>query len=119
MSKQLMLHDDDEDTETSQKFYEHRARLIYEAYPRRVAPVAARKAIVRVLKKKTIGHEELLAAVKRYAKDIEQELASGVLGSMYFVPHPTTWFNQGRWDDEPDPKARGQRLEAPDGKYGC
>lgn len=114
-----MLHDDDEDTATSQKLLEHRARTIYEAYPRRIAPVAARKAIVRVLEKRTINHKELLAAVQRYAKEVELNLASGVLASMYFVPYPATWFNRGSWDDKPDPKARQQRIEAPEEKYGC
>jgi hypothetical protein len=23
-----------------------------------------------------------------------------------FIPHPSTWLNQGRWDDEPDPESR-------------
>lgn len=116
--KQLMLNGS-EDTATPQKLLEHRARLIYEAYPRKIGPVGARAAIVRILKKGTIGHKELLAAVQRYAEEVERKLASGVLKSMYFVPHPRRWFNEGRWNDEPDPKARGQRIEAPDGKYDC
>ena len=119
MPNQLMLHNDDEDTVTPQKLHEHRANLIYAAYPRKIGPAGAKKAIVRILKKGTIGHKELLAAVQRYAKDVEQKLGTPVLESMYFVPHPRRWFNEGRWNDEPDPEASPQRLQAPKGKYGC
>lgn len=112
--KQLMLHDGDEDIDdikTTQKLLERRARAIYNAYPRKIGPAGARKVIVRILKKGTIGHAELLAAVQRYAKEVEQQLASGVLKAMWFVPHPRRWFNEGRWNDEPDPEARPRRIQ--------
>ena len=118
MTKQLMLNGS-ENNETPQKLLEYHARLIYEAYPRKVAPVAAKRAIVRILKKRTIGHAELLAAVQRYAKWVEQTLGMPILESMNFVPYPATWFNDGRWDDEPDPPSRPRRIQAPDGKYEC
>ena len=30
-----------------------------------------------------------------------------------FVPHPTTWLNQGRWDDEIKPRSAGAGHAAP------
>ena len=67
----------------------------WEAYPNKVAKPAAEKAYARALR--TISGPdppaEILAGVER-AK-ASRAWAEG------FIPHPTTWLNQGRWADEP------------------
>ena len=65
---------------------------IYEAYPRKVARLAALKAIEKALKVST--HEELLSAVKAFAEKVKAERIEE-----RFIPHPSTWFNAGRWMD--------------------
>ena len=68
---------------------------IYDLYPRKVGREKAVQAILRaflkvdpeMLKSKV---EEYAAAVTKWPRDRRQ-----------FIPHPTTWFNQGRWDDDP------------------
>ena len=67
----------------------------WEAYPHKVGKSAAEKAYVRAIGK-IGGHDPpsvLLAGVER-AK-ASREWGEG------FIPHPTTWLNQGRWEDEP------------------
>ena len=70
----------------------HQAEMIYEAYPRKVARPAAIQAIRRALQ----GHsfDWLLERVQKYAECVEGS-------SKKFIPHPATWFNQARYDDDP------------------
>ena len=49
------------------------------------------------------------------AKTSEQWLREGGR----FIPNPSTWINQGRWDDEPLPPARsGSYQQRPGGNCG-
>ena len=65
---------------------------IYESYPRKVGKPAAIKAIVSALKK--ISAEELLKKT--------QAFASAKAGAdPQFIPHPSTWFTQERFNDDP------------------
>ena len=77
-----------------------RALEVYNAYPLKVARPAALKAIVRALE--AIPFEDLLAKTKAYAAARGADLA--------FVPHPATWFNQQRYNDDP---ATWRRNDAP------
>lgn len=65
------------------------------AYPRRVGRQAARKAWQRAVA--TVSPEVILEAARRFAADPNR--------SPLYTPHPTTWLNQGRWDDDPLPSA--------------
>jgi len=67
---------------------------IYESYPRKVGRKAACRAIALALKTKPAA--ELLEAVKAYAAAVARWPAA----DRQYVPHPTTWFNQGRYDDD-------------------
>ncbi len=65
----------------------------YAYYPRKMGKGAAEVAYSRA--RKTVSEETLLVAVKAYAELIIQK---GV--EKHFVPYPTTWLNQQRWEDE-------------------
>jgi hypothetical protein len=69
----------------------HQAEIIYEAYPRKVARPAAIQAIRRALQAKSF--DWLLERVQKYAECVEGS-------SKKFIPHPATWFNQARYDDD-------------------
>jgi hypothetical protein len=69
------------------------ALQIYEAYPRKVAKKAALKSIKSALK--AVSPEALLEKTVAYAKAVEG-------ADMQFVPHPSTWFNQERYNDDPN-----------------
>jgi len=60
-------------------------------YPRKVGKEAARKAFMKAMTKTTAS--KILSAV--------EDLRIRVAGKdQQFTPHPSTWLNEGRWDDE-------------------
>lgn len=65
---------------------------LYQAYPRHIAPAAAYRAIGKALQVKPFDY--LIAAVNRYAKSVQAT-------DPQYIAHPATWFNAGRYDDEP------------------
>lgn len=65
----------------------------YEKYPRRIGKIAAEKAWEKAIKK--ADPNLLVVKAKIYANHVQ---ASQI--PMKFVPHPATWLNQGRWEDE-------------------
>jgi hypothetical protein len=73
------------------------AEAIYALYPRKVGKTAALKAIEKVLKAGTITELELQERVRAYstatAKWSQQDKT--------YIPNPSTWFNQGRYMDDP------------------
>jgi len=74
--------------------------VFWQAYPRKVGKGAARKLFFRLRCDKYL--EKLIEAVNEQKK-CEQWNDSGGR----FIPHPATWLNQERWDDEmPDASAR-------------
>lgn len=61
-------------------------------YPRKVGKLAAQKAFSRATKLTTV--ESIHSALR----NLQQEMRGK---DQQFIPHPATWLNQGRWDDEP------------------
>ena len=78
---------------------------IYEAYPRHVAKQAALKAIKK-------AHQSgkslpwLLERVREYAEAVQK----WPLKDHEYVPHPATWFNGGRYEDDPKEWIRGHEI---------
>lgn len=68
----------------------------WQAYPRRVAKGAARKAWEKLRPDRQLT-ERILAAVERDKATDQWQRENG-----RFIPHPATWLNQQRWEDEPD-----------------
>lgn len=62
----------------------------WRAYPRKVAKRAARKAYDRALRETT--HEAIMRGLAEFNRHLPSETQ--------YIPHPTTWLNQGRWEDE-------------------
>jgi hypothetical protein len=80
---------------------EHHQRAFDEfwaVYPRHVARAAALKSFLGQARK--VGPDVIVAGAKRFAADPN-------LPEKQFVPHPTTWLNQGRWEDEALPGPGG------------
>lgn len=70
----------------------------YAHYPRKTGKAAAEKAFIKALK--TTELETLMAGVIRYARDPN-------LPEKQYIPHPSKWLNDGRWDDDPLPPKTG------------
>ena len=74
----------------------------YAAYPRQIAKVVARRAWIKAKDKPPL--DAILKAVEAQ-KASEQWTKDGG----QFIPHPATWLNQERWNDEVEPgSAKGQ-----------
>jgi len=68
---------------------------IYNEYPRKVGKLAALKAIEKAMA--TSVFAELLNATTAYRNATNCWSTE----KQSFIPHPTTWFNQGRYLDDP------------------
>jgi Helix-turn-helix domain len=76
---------------------------IYRAYPRHVGPAAAKKKIgkaITLIAKRFAGDHAAAAAwlldrVKTYARS-----PASVTTEKQYIKHPSTWFNQGCYDDD-------------------
>ena len=66
--------------------------VLYQAYPRKVAPKKAKEKIEIALRDN--DYEYLKQKVELYAKSINGT-------DKQFVPHPATWFHQERFNDDP------------------
>jgi uncharacterized protein YdaU (DUF1376 family) len=74
--------------------------LFWNLYPRKVGKEAARKAFDKAVKK---------APVSDIMAGLHAQLPAILATEPRFQPHPATWLNQGRWQDEvqkPERKAR-------------
>jgi hypothetical protein len=70
------------------------AESLYKTYPRHTGKAAAIAAIGRALKKASF--ETLRTAVSEFAAAVD----AWPVQERQFVPHPATWFNQERWNDD-------------------
>lgn len=61
----------------------------WQAYPRKVGKRAAELAFARALRRTTFEH--IMDALRHAQWSSDPQ----------YIPHPTTWLNQGRYDDEP------------------
>lgn len=64
----------------------------WKAYPRKVGPALARKSFAKLK-----VDQELL---QKMLKAIEQQKKTDQWKDTKFIPHPSTWLNGERWEDE-------------------
>lgn len=89
------------------------AELIYAAYPKKVGRDEALTAITKQLKNHPL--EYLLDKTSQFARAVESWPSS----YRYFqdggdrCPHPSTWFNQGRFQDDPKEWRRAGSRSGP------
>lgn len=95
---------EEEQTTTDVVVYARAESLTFEdfwrEYPRHVAKPTAQKAWDKALK--TASADVIVAGARRFRDDPNREDT--------YTPHPSTWLNQGRWDDDPLP---GRTVSAP------
>lgn len=69
----------------------------YKAYPRKVGKAPARKAFDKLKVTETMLSDIMTA--------IERDKASKQWQDRQYIPHPATWLNQRRWEDEQEQPA--------------
>jgi hypothetical protein len=72
----------------------------YDAYPRKIGRKAAEKKFRTAVK--TVDPQVIIDAAHRFA-------TAQARADPKFIPHPATWLNQGRWDDEDEPAQSAAR----------
>ncbi|ROS62182.1 hypothetical protein EDF38_1285 [Frigoribacterium sp. PhB160] len=75
----------------------------YEAYPRHTGRAAAERAFAKALR--VAPAERIVAGARRFAADPNLPPRE----EARFIPHPATWLNAGRWDDDALPARGGGR----------
>ncbi len=90
---------------------------IYEAYPRKVAPEDAVRAIRNAMQGTT--GETLLESTRRYGAAVLRWPASyRYKEGRDLVPHPATWFNRGSYRDDPKEWVPAGMFTRPDDPQG-
>ena len=69
----------------------------WKAYPRKKSKIYARKCFVRAIKK--VPLEKMLFAIAEQKNSTDWTKQKGK-----YIPHPSSWLNQGCWDDEVEHK---------------
>jgi hypothetical protein len=84
------------------------AHIIYGLYPRKVAKPEALRAIEKALTKPGVTKEFLMERTRAYAE--------AVLGTNpTFIPHPSRWYSEERYNDDPTTWVREEDKPAPRG----
>jgi len=65
----------------------------WKLYPRRIAKKDAARALDKVRRSGEVEFLALLTAVENFARSVRGK-------DPQYIPHPATWINGGRWDDE-------------------
>ena len=78
----------------------------WSAYPKKVGKKSAKKAFDRA----NMPIETLLAAIERQKCSTQWSKDNG-----QFIPNPSTWLNQGRWEDELEQTPASSPRSCPDG----
>ena len=75
--------------------FDERFELLWQAYPRKEAKPAAKKAF-RKLKPSQELTERMIRAVELWKRSDQWQRDNG-----QYIPYPATWLNNERWNDEP------------------
>jgi len=86
----------------AERFFER----FWQVYPRKVGKEAAKRKFLNLLHRLTETQAFIL--VKKMLDAIEVQSQSKQWSDSTFIPHPTTWLNQGRWEDESATPKRSQ-----------
>jgi hypothetical protein len=68
--------------------------VFWEHYPRHEGKVKARESFIKALRK-GVKLDELVAAIEKHKQSAQWQKDGG-----QYIPHPATWLNQQRWEDE-------------------
>lgn len=83
-----------DETDPKPVTYSPAFEAFWDAYPRKVGKKAASAAFNKARKTATL--QTICTGAARYRDDPN-------LPPTEYIPHPSTWLNEGRWDDEPEP----------------
>jgi len=88
----LAQADTEADTDTDTKRYSSSFALFWENYPRKVGKATALKSWLK-LKPNNELIEKILTSIQEYRKTTQWQ-------DKQYIPHPASWLNAKRWEDE-------------------
>lgn len=88
------IEDAQEHSEVDQSDITDEFNLFWEAYPKKVAKGAARKKFFKIAPKDDL-FQKIMAALSVVKESEQWKKDRGK-----FIPYPSTWLNQERWEDE-------------------
>lgn len=94
LNKTIKTNKTIEETTLAQARLERAFEDFWTAYPRKVGKDAARRAFVKAYE---AANGNVVLGAQRFSND------PNLPADKNFIPHPATWLNAGRWDDEPLP----------------
>jgi hypothetical protein len=94
LNKTINTNKTKEETTLAQDKLERAFSEFWEVYPRKVGKAEAKKAFVKA---HACANGEVVLGAQRFAAD------PNLPADKNFIPHPATWLNAGRWEDEPLP----------------
>lgn len=92
------------ETEKRREEKEDRFEIFWKAYPRKVGKDAARKAFDKRKPDSNLLKQMLQAIAK------QSESQAWMKDGGQYIPHPSTWLNEGRWQD-------GESSESPSAQF--
>ncbi len=75
--------------------------VFWSAYPKKIGKGSAYKAWKKIKSTKELL-TEMLSAIKKQINSNDWKKENG-----QYIPHPSTWLNTNRWEDELPPKSKG------------
>ena len=96
-NSEIEIENEDENSKKEPSLIEQRFDEFWAAYPRKTGKGYARKIFLKLAPNKEL-FERMMASLEA-AKRCEQ----WVKDHGQFIPNPSTWLNQGRWEDEYKP----------------
>ena len=87
--------------------YEQRFDEFWKYYPKKIGKGAARKAFVKRKPSQSLT-KKMIDAVEKQKKSAQWQKEKG-----QFIPNPSTWINQERWEDEVEIKTTSQKPSRP------
>lgn len=75
----------------NKKVYKKEFEEFYNLYPRKTGKRAAAAKHETITKE--VSHDKLIKSVTAYAESVKSK-------EKKYIPHPASWLNAGRWDDE-------------------
>jgi transposase len=98
------LSNKDSTVDSTVDIYDQRFDVFWQAYPRKVGKKPARKAWERIKPSK-----ELLGKMLKSIQAARESKAWKKDNGEY-IPHPSTWLNQERWEDEYEVQAEEEKY---------
>ena len=101
--KNIYIANKDNLHNTQDKLINDKFNEFWDMCPRKIGKAKAKKIYQNLVAKKVVTEDNLISGIKKYKDSV-------INTETKFIAHPTTWLNQGRWEDELDIKGKNKNF---------